>query len=96
MTRISSRDSSALCAAITARKAFRTHGALKGGRHIGTFGSLPAAWHDSAASACYLVFSYETPIAWYVPDTGWVMPEVRYSQTTSVHQGRVRHAIQGA
>jgi hypothetical protein len=44
----------------------------------------------------YVVFSYATPIAWHV-NTGvggwWVMPETKYSITTTKHQGRVRTAL---
>ena len=54
----------------------------------------------------YVVWSYRTPIAWFVPDTNpnlkpnamyvpgfWRMPDTRYSNTTSRHQGLVRVAI---
>lgn len=36
----------------------------------------------------FVVWSYETPIAWVEADTGTVTkPGIRYSQTTSCHQG---------
>lgn len=49
-------------------------------------GSLPAEFHDSARRADYVIYSYETPIAWKV-NGAWVKPDVRYSLTTSNHQG---------
>ena len=36
----------------------------------------------------YVVWSYRTPIAWYT-NGKWVKPNVRYSTTTSKHQGKV-------
>lgn len=47
----------------------------------------------------YVLYSYNTPIAWHVPDDGddggerWVVPEVKYSTTTSRHQTIVRTAL---
>jgi hypothetical protein len=40
----------------------------------------------------YVVWSYATPIAWLGP-RGWVIPDVRYSRTTSGHQGKASVAI---
>lgn len=40
----------------------------------------------------YVVWSYLTPIAWWSPDKGWVMPEEKYSLTTTQHQSQVRQA----
>lgn len=38
----------------------------------------------------YVVFSYETPIAWHVIGAeGWTIPKVTYSVTTSGHQGLI-------
>ena len=41
----------------------------------------------------YVVYSYATPIAWFAPSFGWVVPDVRYSQTTGRHQSRVRLGV---
>jgi hypothetical protein len=41
----------------------------------------------------YVVYSYATPIAWFSPVAGWVVPSVKYSVTTSRHQGIVRQAV---
>jgi hypothetical protein len=40
----------------------------------------------------YIVYSYATPIAWF-GKIGWVLPAIKYSQTTSRHQSIVRRAI---
>ncbi len=74
---------------------FTTSGALKGVSmpYSVSMGSLPSQYYDSASKAHYVVYSYRTPIAWYVPNVGWVMPDVKYSVTTSRHQSKVRTAI---
>lgn len=50
-------------------------------------------------TAVYVVFSYGTPIAWRFvgtppnepgTDNGWRIPDIRYSVTTTNHQGVVR------
>jgi hypothetical protein len=38
----------------------------------------------------YSIMSWDTPMAWLTTDGYWVMPDVRYSQMTSVMQGTVR------
>lgn len=80
------------------RQSFATSGALRGvsgvARHVGyTLGSLPSNWHDSIPTADYVVYSYRTPIAWHVPNHGWITPHERYSVTTSRHQSKVNTAI---
>lgn len=85
---------------ISRRQPFTTSGALRGGAP-GSWpehGRLPAghkaALVDSVAAGTvdYVVWSYGTPIAWHRTDTGWTIPDVRYSATTSRHQGEVRRA----
>jgi hypothetical protein len=41
----------------------------------------------------YVVFSYQTPIAWWSVEHGWTVPDDRYSATTSRHQGFVQRAV---
>lgn len=59
---------------------------------------LPAEWvaqlnYDTHTDGVdYVVWSYDTPIAWHVPARSgraghWVKPSVRYSATTNNHQG---------
>jgi hypothetical protein len=40
----------------------------------------------------YIVYSYGTPIAWH-SNSGWFMPNCKYSVTTSKHQNYVRRAV---
>lgn len=40
--------------------------------------------------SAYVVTSYGTPIAWYVPLNGWTVPDDKYSVTTSGHQHTAR------
>lgn len=76
------------------RVPFKTGGALFGIAGPGeTFGRLPHQYWQSNAHADYTVMSYATPLAWHVPGEGWTMPEVKYSVTTSKHQGRIRVAL---
>lgn len=64
----------------------------------GTTGRLPEPWRSKflaaiSASGTYVVLSYDTPIAWWDATTGWVIPDVKYSPTTSRHQSNVRLAV---
>jgi len=49
---------------------------------------------EDEARIRYVVKSYSTPIAWRLDDGTWVVPEEKYSATTSRHQSRVRRAVQ--
>lgn len=82
---------------IANRKDFKTSGALSGrnvpqGERV-YVGQLPLEHAQGLALAVeagnvYIVFSYQTPIAWYsYADEKWTRPEVKYSMTTSHHQG---------
>jgi hypothetical protein len=58
-------------------------------RYFGKTGDLPGPWRAlfHATNYNYVVASYNTPIAWHDADAGeWVVPEVRYSATTTRHQ----------
>lgn len=64
----------------------------------GTTGWLPEPWRSKflaaiSATGTYVVLSYDTPIAWWDATTGWVIPDVKYSPTTSRHQSNVRLAV---
>ncbi len=41
----------------------------------------------------FVIFSYRTPIAWTIRNEGWVVPDTRYSVTTTNHQTVVRTAV---
>lgn len=88
---------SGLVDAIRERRDFDTHGAMWGVTAApGGTGYLPAEYAASLKGlrhrVTYTVYSYDTPIAWYVQDAGWVVPDVRYSVTTGRHQSAVRMA----
>ena len=57
------------------------------------FGDLPREFHDEVKRAAYVVRSYDTPIAWLHPESGWEVPPIFYSRTTSMHQRKVLDAI---
>jgi len=58
------------------------------------YGRLPQDFCDQLRSdqPDYIVYSYGTPIAWH-SNSGWFMPNCKYSVTTSKHQGYVRRAV---
>lgn len=82
--------------------------------HWSFSGQLPDRYRDLVRLASYIVYSYATPIAWFIEGTpsdlsdveslrawldngeasgAWVMPAVRYSVTTSKHQGKTRQGM---
>ena len=89
--------------ALTEHKAFQTSGALRGEEwerdtvSLWDLGELPrgengidwtsAFMMDHLAGIAYVVWSYQTPIAWVRKDGKITRPNVRYSRTTSKHQG---------
>lgn len=50
--------------------------------------AFDAAWSEID----YIVFSYQTPIAWHTPK-GWHVVEQKFSATTSNHQSQVRRGL---
>ena len=79
------------------REPFTNHsGSFRGERapYVDTAWSrLPSEWADIARETDgvdYVVFSYNTPIAWHHAN-GWTIPEAKYSVTTSKHQGLTRY-----
>ena len=73
-------------------------GSLKGVKTEGTHGTgqLPQDWANTFQARShvidFVVYSYATPIAWHDIEAGWVMPDERYSPTTSKQQGKIRYA----
>jgi len=79
---------------IRSREEFKTHGSMYGTESPEwRWGRLPVEYRDSVKRATYAVMSYSTPIAWYSEEDGWTVPDVKYSATTSVHQGKVRASL---
>lgn len=78
--------------AIEDRRPFTLRG-LKGLRGApDSFGYLPEEYHDRAAQADYVIYSYGTPIAW-VTDGQPHCPDIGYSPTTAQHQYLTAHAL---
>ena len=57
-------------------------------------GQLPQEFRDQLKldQPDFIVYSYGTPIAWH-SNSGWFMPNCKYSVTTSKHQNYVRRAV---
>lgn len=55
-------------------------------------GQLPTGYLASLHRADYIVWSYQTPIAWRTGNC-WVTPDEHYSPTTRHHQGQTNTAI---
>jgi hypothetical protein len=83
---------------ISRREAFVTHGALSARTHTGpgdqlNFGRMSEGSKEAIRSLSdidYVVHSYATPIGVHSTSQGWVIPEDKYSSTTSKHQSQVR------
>lgn len=89
------------------RVPFKTYGKFKGVDAPKGTGILPAEYAHAFNAVHefidYVVYSYATPIAWHVwnpgitgvsdPESYWVMPDTRYSVTTSRHQTKIRVAL---
>jgi hypothetical protein len=43
--------------------------------------------------AMFAIWSYGTPVAWVVDRGTWIVPDERYSATTSRHQSKIRYAL---
>lgn len=79
--RVANRD----CGTLVARREPFSGSNLTGGpRGLRGFGYLPSEWRDVFYDDApdYVVWSYETPIAWHGRQ-GWVIPPVKYSPSTS-------------
>jgi len=60
-------------------------------------GRMPLPWaetfRDQEMEIKFIVWSYDTPIAWLLDTGEWVVPQHDYSPTTTKHLGTVRRAI---
>lgn len=80
-----------------AHRAIRNQEAFSGSNFHGKkrlqrTGRLPESLWPSVRNATYVVYSYDTPIGWFLDDE-WVIPDVKYSVTTSRHQSALRNAL---
>ena len=93
--RTTTRNASAIARALQAGEPFTTSGALSGEPYpllVGG-GRLPYEWASSIDNPIYVIRSYATAIAWQNSDGEWIVPDARYSATTSKHQGTIRYAL---
>src|SRR5687768_2943852 len=58
----------------------------------GSYGQLSVVYYESVKHADYVVYSYDTPIAWLTYGM-WHMPDKKYSVSTSKHQGKISTAL---
>lgn len=92
MRKISTRGAE-VTYAIAGEEPFVTHGALSAMLGAAGTGQLPQEWRAiyqasrEAGTIRYTVLSYDTPIAWTTTLGELFVPKVRYSVTTSQHQG---------
>lgn len=61
-------------------------------RAYGYYGKLASEHYESVSHADYVVFSYDTPIAWETYGI-WHMPEKDYSSITRRHKSRISVAL---
>jgi hypothetical protein len=55
---------------------------------------LPEEWRKDIEHASHVVYHYGTPVAWIDSrDGGWVVPDVKYTPSTSGCQNRIREAL---
>jgi len=66
-------------------------------------GWLPTEWerrfwfHRGNDEMQYAFYSFGTPLAWKVSGLAqWVIPDVKYSRTSTIHLGHFRSAIESA
>jgi hypothetical protein len=93
--KVSTREASG---PISRREAFVSHGALSARGHSGPadsmiFGELPQDQRETIRKLPdinYVVSSYNTPIGVHSHSQGWVIPNTKYSRTTSKHQSQLR------
>ena len=100
--RTTTRNAAAIARALKNGENFATSGALKGEASpqwigSGRMGIADANVMDTTRDEHgidYVVYSYGTPIAYRAEDSGeWVVPDTKYSVTTSKHQGTIRYAL---
>ena len=100
--KLSTRNPGPIAKKLLALESFKTNGALKG--------VAKPEWIDHGKISVrdfnfllgdrnyygidYVIYSYETPIAWLRGDGEWAMPEAGYTPTTKKHKATIREAIQ--
>lgn len=89
-------DMVAFAALLMNGQAFDTHGYLKARRGfagLGEYVPFDDIEREELIQAQFVVYSYDTPIAWRTQKGAWVLNGTRYNATTSRHQSKVFSAI---
>lgn len=89
--------------ALSNREPFRRAGFSMSARDgsAPTWGQLPEQYRlqyraqEESCLIAYTVMSYQTPILWVLTDGTIICPDVRYSRTTTTHQGLARTYVNG-
>ena len=100
--KLTTRNPGPIAKKLLALESFKTNGALKG--------VAKPEWIDHGRISVrdydflrgdrnyygidYVIYSYDTPIAWLRGDGEWAMPEAGYTPTTTRHKNTIRAAIQ--
>lgn len=79
----------------------KAYNVQNGNPSLNSFGQLNSEWQerfiaDRDAGIWYIVFSYETPIAWVTGSGQYkhvVIVDQKFSVTTSKHQSKVRYGF---
>ena len=99
--RTTTRNATMIARAFKNGEDFTTSGALKGvanplwvypGRMSNSDGAAAHAAHY-LIGIDYVIYSYDTPIAYRTNDGKWAIPDAKYSVTTSKHQSTIRYAV---
>lgn len=81
-----------LCATLKFGHEFKGGGNVRGSTTLTGFDQLPERYKARVRDADYIVYSYETPIAWR-SGAQWYMPDVKYSPSTTRQQGAIHMAL---
>lgn len=57
------------------------------------YGILPEKYRKSVDKSGYVVYSYQTPIAWLTGNT-WCIPNIRYSAASTQHRNVVLNVLE--
>ena len=100
--KLTTRNPGPIAKKLLALESFKTNGALKGvakpdwidhGK-ISVWDYVFLRSDRNYYGIDYVIYSYDTPIAWRRGDGEWAMPAADYSVTTKRHKATIRAAIQ--
>ena len=99
--KLSTRNPGPIAKKLLALESFKTNGALKGVAKPSWIDHGMISVYDygflhndrNCYGIDYVIYSYDTPIAWLRGDGSWFMPVADYSATTTRHKNTIRAAI---